>query len=99
MRTGQNKPWRGSRTNGQNKRWEGRRNSGHNHNPSTRTFESNGPDVRVRGSASLVAEKYLQLARDAQASGDPIAAEGSCNTPSITIAWSRPRRSNLPSSR
>ena len=76
MRTGQNKPWRGSRTNGQNKQWEGRRNSGHNHNPSTRTYESNGPDVRVRGSASLVAEKYLQLARDAQTSGDLIAAEG-----------------------
>ena len=76
MRTGQNKPWRGSRTNGQNKQWEGRRNSGHNHNPSTRTYESIGPDVRVRGSASLVAEKYLQLARDAQTSGDLIAAEG-----------------------
>jgi hypothetical protein len=32
--------------------------------------------VRVRGSASLVAEKYQQLARDAQTSGDLIAAEG-----------------------
>jgi len=94
MRTGQNKPWRGSRTNGQNKQWEGRRNSGHNHNPSTRTYESNGPNVRVRGSASLVAEKYLQLARDAQTSGDLIAAD----TPSITIAWSRLRRSKLTSS-
>jgi hypothetical protein len=32
--------------------------------------------VKVRGPAAIVAEKYLQLARDAQASGDLIAAEG-----------------------
>jgi hypothetical protein len=38
-------------------------------------YESNGPDVKIRGNASHVAEKYLQLARDAQSSGDPIAAE------------------------
>ena len=38
-------------------------------------YESSGPDVKIRGSASHVAEKYLQLARDAQSSGDPIAAE------------------------
>jgi hypothetical protein len=38
-------------------------------------YESNGPDVKIRGTASHVGEKYLQLARDAQSSGDPIAAE------------------------
>jgi hypothetical protein len=38
-------------------------------------YESNGPDVKIRGTASHVAEKYLQLARDAQSSGDPVAAE------------------------
>ena len=38
-------------------------------------FESNGPDVKIRGTASHVAEKYIQLARDAQASGDPVGAE------------------------
>src|SRR5207248_3149867 len=38
-------------------------------------YESNGPDVKIRGTASHVAEKYIQLARDAQASGDPVAAE------------------------
>jgi len=38
-------------------------------------YESNGPDVKIRGNASHIAEKYLQLARDAQSSGDPIAAE------------------------
>ena len=40
-----------------------------------RVFESNGPDVKIRGPASHVAEKYLNLARDAQSSGDPISAE------------------------
>jgi hypothetical protein len=39
-------------------------------------YESNGPDVKIRGTAHHVAEKYLQLARDAHSSGDPIAAEG-----------------------
>ena len=48
---------------------------GKSHNPLTRVFESNGPDVKIRGTASHVAEKYIQLARDAQASGDPVGAE------------------------
>src|SRR3974390_3543672 len=63
--------------NGQNKRMRGRnRKGGHHHqNPLSRMHESNGPDVKIRGTASHVAEKYLQLARDAQSSGDPIAAE------------------------
>lgn len=39
------------------------------------TFDSNGPDVRIRGNAYQVHEKYLALARDANASGDRIAAE------------------------
>jgi hypothetical protein len=41
----------------------------------TRSFESNGPDVKIRGTAQHVAEKYLQLARDAQSSGDIVLAE------------------------
>jgi len=44
-------------------------------NPLTRVYESNGPDVKIRGTASHIAEKYIQLARDAQSSGDPVAAE------------------------
>ncbi|MCB2100689.1 MAG: DUF4167 domain-containing protein [Rhodobacterales bacterium] len=39
------------------------------------SYESNGPDVKVRGTAQQVLEKYLALARDATASGDRIAAE------------------------
>jgi hypothetical protein len=60
--------------NGQNKRMRGRNNR-KSHNPLTRVYESNGPDIKIRGTASHVAEKYMQLARDAQASGDPVAAE------------------------
>jgi hypothetical protein len=59
--------------NGQNKRMRGRNRK--SQNPMTRVFESNGPDVKIRGTPSHVAEKYLQLARDAQTSGDPVAAE------------------------
>lgn len=44
-------------------------------NPLTRTYDSNGPDVKVRGTAHHIAEKYQQLARDSQASGDRIMAE------------------------
>lgn len=44
-------------------------------NPLTRSYELNGPDVKIRGTAQHVAEKYLQLARDAQSSGDTIMAE------------------------
>jgi hypothetical protein len=61
-----------------NKRMRGRNNQQHNRrnqNPLTRVYESNGPDVKIRGTANHVAEKYLQLARDAQSSGDPISAE------------------------
>lgn len=64
MRNGQNN----------NKRMRGRNRRGHN--PMTRVYESNGPDVKIRGTAHHIAEKYAQLARDAQSSGDPVAAEG-----------------------
>jgi hypothetical protein len=59
---------------GQNKRIRGR-GSRKGPNPLTRSYESNGPDVKIRGTAQHVAEKYLQLARDAQVSGDIVMAE------------------------
>ena len=59
--------------NGQNKRMRGRNRK--SQNPLTRVYESNGPDVKIRGTASHVADKYIQLARDAQTSGDPVGAE------------------------
>ncbi len=39
------------------------------------TFESSGPDGKIRGTAQQVYERYLVLGRDASSSGDPIAAE------------------------
>ncbi len=38
-------------------------------------FDSNGPDVRIRGTAHQVNEKYIALAKDAASSGDRILAE------------------------
>lgn len=65
MRPGQN-----------NKRMRGRPNNNRKGpNPLTRSYESSGPDVKIRGTAHHIGEKYLQLARDAQSSGDPVTAE------------------------
>jgi len=49
-------------------------NNGGGFNPN-RTYDSNGPEVKIRGTASHVYEKYLQLARDANSSGDRVMAE------------------------
>lgn len=38
-------------------------------------FDSNGPDVRIRGTAHQICEKYLALAKDSAASGDRILSE------------------------
>jgi len=38
-------------------------------------FDSNGPDLRIRGTAQQLFEKYLQLGRDATGTGDRILAE------------------------
>ncbi len=44
-------------------------------NPLARNYELNGPDVKIRGTAAHIAEKYMSLARDALASGDMVSAE------------------------
>ncbi|ANK73553.1 DUF4167 domain-containing protein [Ensifer adhaerens] len=72
----------------QNKRGRGRNNNNNNNNngsnnnhnrkgsnPLTRTYDSSGPDVKIRGTAQHIAEKYSALARDAQSSGDRVMAE------------------------
>jgi hypothetical protein len=69
----------------QNRRGRGRSNNSNNNsnnhnnrksqNPLTRSFESTGPDVKVRGTPAHVAEKYISLARDALSSGDRVLAE------------------------
>jgi hypothetical protein len=73
------------------KRSRGRNGGGnpyHNNNPNrggggggprppqrSQTFDSNGPNVKIRGNAYQVFERYLALAREAQSSGDRIASE------------------------
>jgi len=49
-------------------------NGGGGYNPN-RTFDSSGPEIKIRGSAAHVYEKYLQLARDANSGGDRVMAE------------------------
>jgi hypothetical protein len=73
---------------GQNKRSRGRNGGGgggggggppHHNRPRlphrVQTFDSNGPSVKIRGNAYQVFERYVALAREAQASGDRVAAE------------------------
>ena len=58
----------GSHNNGQRRSG----NAPHNRN---QIFDSNGPDVRIRGTAHQVCEKYLALAKDASSVGDIVLAE------------------------
>jgi len=55
-------------------RGRNRRNNNHNNN-GNRSMESNGPDVKVRGTAKQIFEKYETLARDAASSGQRVKAE------------------------
>ncbi len=72
MRQGQqNRRGRGRGSNNNNNN----NNRNKNQNPLTRSFESNGPDVKIRGTPAHVAEKYITLARDALSSSDPVLAE------------------------
>lgn len=77
MRPGQqNKRGRGRSSNNNN---NSNNSNNNNHrkggNPLTRTYDSSGPDVKIRGTAQHIAEKYTTLARDAQSSGDRVIAE------------------------
>ena len=69
---------------GQNKRSRGRNGGGggggpHYNRPRlpqrVQTFDSNGPSVKIRGNAYQVFERYVAMAREAQAGGDRVAAE------------------------
>jgi len=77
MRPGQQNKQRMRGRNSNNNNNNGGNNNGNRKgpNPLTRSYESNGPDVKVRGTALHVAEKYIQLSRDAFASGDYVMGE------------------------
>ena len=53
----------------------GRRPGGGGGNNANRVYDSNGPEVKVRGTAQTVADKYTQLARDALSAGHTVTAE------------------------
>lgn len=75
MRQGQqNRRGRGrnNNTNGPQQQNSNRRGG---QNPLTRSFESTGPDTKIRGTPAHIAEKYMALARDAHSSGDPVLSE------------------------
>jgi hypothetical protein len=75
----QNRRMRGRNNNGGGGSNNNNNNNNNNNrkgpNPLTRNYESNGPDVKIRGSAQQIAEKYATLARDAQSAGDRVMAE------------------------
>jgi hypothetical protein len=75
MRQGQQHRRGRGRNNNNNNNNNSNNNNRRGHNPLSRSFESNGPEVKVRGTPAHIAEKYLSLARDAQSSGDPVLAE------------------------
>jgi len=56
-------------------RGRGRRPQNNHHHNHNRAFDSTGPDVKIRGTAAHVYEKYLQLARDAGSAGDRVMQE------------------------
>ncbi len=43
--------------------------------PRSQSFDSNGPDIKVRGNAQQVVDKYQALAREASTAGNPVMAE------------------------
>lgn len=68
MRHGQSSNRRRNRNNNNG----GNRSRGGN---KSRVYDSNGPDVRIRGTAHQIAEKYQTLAKDSSSSGDYIMSE------------------------
>jgi len=66
---------------GSDQRPRGRYNGNRPHQQQQRTpqrnqsFDSHGPDVRIRGSAQQIFERYVALAREAATAGDRVAAE------------------------
>src|SRR6267154_2037730 len=80
MRPGQNKRSRGRNGGGHgggphHNRGGGGGGGGPRPPHRSQTFDSNGPNVKIRGNAYQVFERYLAMAREAASSGDRVAAE------------------------
>ncbi len=59
----------------QNSKWSRNRPRKGGPNLAARTLDSNGPDIKIRGTPAHICKRYQGLARDAQAAGDRIRAE------------------------
>ncbi|MDD9330814.1 MAG: DUF4167 domain-containing protein, partial [Bartonella sp.] len=72
------RPQQNRRARGRNNNNNGNNNNNNNNNnrrgpnPLSRNYESSGPDVKIRGNAQQIADKYISLARDAQGAGDRV---------------------------
>jgi len=75
MKQAPNQNQRRSRGRGNNPNNNNNNNGGGRRTSRNQTYESNGPEIKVRGSAQQVLDKYLQLARDCQSGGDRVKAE------------------------
>lgn len=75
----------------------GRRGGGNNR---AKVFDSNGPDVRIRGTAHQICEKYEALAKDARAAGDYVLAESYLQHAEhyqrVIISWNDQAEKNKP---
>ncbi|MET3590348.1 hypothetical protein ABID23_001454 [Bartonella silvatica] len=69
------RPQQNRRVRGRNNNSNGNHNNRRGPNPLSRNYESSGPDVKIRGNAQQIADKYISLARDAQGAGDRIMSE------------------------
>ncbi|AGF76344.1 DUF4167 domain-containing protein [Bartonella vinsonii] len=73
------RPQQNRRVRGRNNNNNGNSNNNNNNrrgpNPLSRNYESSGPDVKIRGNAQQIADKYISLARDAQGAGDRVMSE------------------------
>jgi Domain of unknown function (DUF4167) len=74
-RRGRGRQGGGGHTSNQHNQSNANNNNRKGQNPLARSYESNGPDVKIRGNPAHIAEKYTTLARDAQSSGDSVLAE------------------------
>jgi hypothetical protein len=64
-----------SRSRSKNNRNRGGNNNNNSANVVNRVFDSSGPESKVRGTPQQIIDKYNQLARDSQVSGDRVATE------------------------
>lgn len=88
--------------NNSNRRSRGRggNNGRRGGNNRAQVFDSNGPDVRIRGTAHQISEKYDALAKDARSSGDYVLAESYLQHAEhylrIIMSWNEQAEQNKP---